>query len=193
MQTYFLFILFWAGLGLAFFSKEIIKVLALNANYWDAYQVVPLIILAYIFMGARSVQNLGLYLKNKTKYIAYNTILAAVLNIGLNFLLIPKYKMMGAALATVISFVVLYFVTYFVANRFYKIPYENMKLLKMLVLAIILFFFSTLTADFNILPRILIKIAIIIAFPLILYPMNFYEPIEILRMKQSWKKWRKFK
>jgi len=190
MQTYFVFVLFWAGLGLAFFSKEIIKLLALNPDYWVAYQVVPYIVLAYIFSGARYVASLGLNLKRKTKYIAYSTIGAAILNIGLNFILIPKYKMIGAAIATIISFVALYFVTYFVSNRFYKIPYENMKLLKMFVLAIALFFLSTLTAKLNILPRILIKVAIIISFPFILYPMNFYEQIEILRIKQSWKKWR---
>jgi len=190
MQTYFVFVLFWAGLGLSLFGKEIIKVFALNPDYWTAYKVVPYIVLAYIFSGAKSVVSLGLYLKRKTNYIAYNTIGAAVLNIGLNFILIPKYKMIGAAVATIISFVALYFVTYFVANKFYKIPYENMKLLKMLVLAVVLFFLSTLTANLNILPRILIKVAIIILFPFILYPMKFYEPIEIERIKQSWKKWR---
>jgi len=61
--------------------------------------------------------------------------------------------MIGAAVATIISYVVLYFITYFFANRFYKIPYENMKFLKMLVLAVVLFFLSTLTASFNTLPR----------------------------------------
>ncbi|MBC8526534.1 MAG: polysaccharide biosynthesis C-terminal domain-containing protein [Candidatus Cloacimonetes bacterium] len=191
MQTYFVFVLFWAGLGLAFFSKEIIKVLALNPDYWLAYTVVPYIIIAYIFSGAKSVVNLGLYLKRKTNYIAYNTIGAAVLNIGLNFILIPKYKMIGAAVATIISFVALYFVTYFVSNRFYKIPYENLKLLKMFVVAIVLFFLSTLTANLIILPKILIKVAMLASFPFILYPMKFYEEIELIRIKQSWKKWRK--
>ena len=191
MQTYFVFVLFLAGLCLSFFGKEIIKLFALNPDYWNAYKVVPYIILAYIFSGAKSVVSLGLFLKRKTNYIAYNTVGAAILNIGLNFILIPKYKMMGAAIATIISFVALYFATYFVANRFYKIPYENVKLVKMLILAIVLFFLSTLTTNLNILPRILIKVAIIISFPFILYPMNFYEPIEILRIKQSWKKWRK--
>ncbi|MCK4357517.1 MAG: polysaccharide biosynthesis C-terminal domain-containing protein [Candidatus Cloacimonetes bacterium] len=190
MLTYFVFVLFWAGLGLALFGKELIKALALNPDYWLAYTIVPYIILGYIFSGARSILNLGLYLKKKTKYIAYNTIGAAVLNIVLNFILIPKYEMIGAAVATVISFITLYFVTYFVANRFYKIPYENMKLVKMLILAVVLFFISTLTVNLNILPRILIKVAIIILFPFILYPMKFYEPIEILRIKQSWQKWK---
>lgn len=185
MQTYFVFVLLWAGLALSLFGKELIKILALNHDYWAAYQVVPYIILAYVFSGAKYVASLGLYLKRKTKYIAYNTIGAAVLNVGLNFLLIPKYKMIGAAIATIISFIALYFATYFVSKRFYKIPYENMKFLKMLVLAVVLFFLSTLTASLNILPRILIKIAIIASFPFILYIFNFYEPIELERIKQG--------
>ncbi|MGC9336693.1 MAG: lipopolysaccharide biosynthesis protein [Candidatus Cloacimonadia bacterium] len=191
MLTYFVFVLCWAGLALTLFGREIVELLALNPDYWAAYQVVPYIVLGYIFSGARSVVNIGLYLKRKTSYIAYNTIGAAILNIGLNFLLIPKYKMMGAAIATIISFVALYIASYFVANKFYRVPYENQKLLKMLILAIGLFLVSTLTVHLDILPRIIIKVAIIISFPFILYPMKFYEPIEILRIKQSWRKWRK--
>jgi len=188
MLTYFVFVLFWAGLGLAFIGKELIEKLALNPDYWFAYQVVPYIILAYIFSGARAVTNLGLFLKRKTSYIAYNTIGAAVLNIGLNFILIPKYRMMGAAVATITSFIALYFVTYFVADRFYKIPYENVKLLKMLILAIVLFFLSILTADLSLLPRLLTKLGILISFPFLLYPMNFYEEIEIERIKEGFKR-----
>ncbi|RKY72803.1 MAG: hypothetical protein DRQ24_04245 [Candidatus Latescibacterota bacterium] len=186
--TYFVFVLFWAGLGLAFFGKEIIKMLALNPEYWTAYRVVPYLTLAYIFSGAKSIASLGLYLKRKTNYVAYNLIAAMVLNVALNFLLIPKYRMMGAAVATIISFAVLYVTTYFTANRFYKIPYENLKLLKMLVLATVLFFLSTLTADLNVLPRILTKLGILISFPFLLYLVNFYEKIEIETIKQGFKK-----
>lgn len=188
MLTYFVYVLFGGGLGLAFFGKELIEKFALNPDYWLAYQVVPYLIFAYIFSGAKAVVSLGLYLKKKTNYIAYNTIGAAVLNIGLNFILIPKYKMMGAAVATIISFIALYFVTYFVADRFYKIPYENMKLLKMLILAIVLFFLSTLAADLSTLPRLLSKLGLLISFPFLLYPMNFYEEIEIERIKAGFKR-----
>ena len=191
MLTYFVFVLIVSGLALSMFGSEFVKLLALNPDYWNAYKVIPFITLAYILFGARLTVSIGLFLKKKTKFIAYNTIGAMILNIGLDFLLIPKYKMIGAAVATIISSILLYIATYFVANRFYKIPYENVKLVKMLILAIVLFFLSTLTTNLNILPRILIKVAIIISFPFILYPMNFYEPIEILRIKQSWQKWRK--
>lgn len=188
MQTYFVFVLFWAGLVLALFGKELIKLLALNPDYWTAYQVVPYIILAYVFSGAKYIASLGLYLKRKTKYIAYTTIGATILNIGLNFLLIPQYRMIGAAIATVISFIALYAATYFISNHFYKIPYENIKLLKMLILSIIIFSLSILTGQLHIVSRILLKFLLVVSFPFILYSMKFYEPIELERIKQGWHK-----
>jgi len=188
MLTYFVFVLCWAGLALTLFGREIVELLALNPDYWAAYSVVPYIVLGYIFSGARSVVNLGLYLKRKTSYIAYNTVGAAILNIGLNFLLIPKYKMMGAAIATVISFFALYVVTYFTANRFYKVPYENRKIIQMITVAVALFIVSMFSSDMILWARILTKILMLLLFPFILYPLNFYEAIEIERIKDGWKK-----
>ncbi|MCK5329444.1 MAG: hypothetical protein KAR36_12640, partial [Candidatus Latescibacteria bacterium] len=66
--------------------------------------------------------------------------------------------------------------------------YENMKLLKMLILAIVLFFLSTLAADLSTLPRLLSKLGLLISFPFLLYPMNFYEEIEIERIKAGFKR-----
>jgi len=189
MLTYFLFVLFWAGLGLTLFGKELITLLALNPDYWSAYQVVPYIILGYIFSGGNYVVSLGLYLKMKTNYVAFNTIGAAILNIVLNFILIPQFKMIGAAIATIISFMTLYFITYFVADRYYKIPYENLKLLKMLLVAIFLFVLSTQTLYFDVWLRLLLKAIILASFPFWLYIINFYEQVEIERLRAGFKKY----
>ena len=77
---------------------------------------------------------------------------------------------------------------YSLANRFYKIPYENSKLLKMLFLAIALFVLSALTADTGILTSTLIKIGVLISFPFLLYPLSFYEEIEIERVREGIRK-----
>lgn len=185
MLTYFVFVLCWAGLALTLFGREIVELLALSPDYWAAYQVVPYIVLGYIFSGARSVVNIGLYLKRKTSYIAYNAIGAAILNIGLNLLLIPKYKMMGAAIATVISFFTLYVVTYFTASRFYKVLYENEKVAGMLLISAALYLVSTIIPGISIFFVILIKLVILISFPFILYLFNFYEEIEIKTIKKG--------
>jgi O-antigen/teichoic acid export membrane protein len=189
MLTYFTFILVWAGLAFSVYCREIVEVFVRNSSdYWRAYTVIPYIVLAYIFSGAKMVINLGLYLKRKTNIIAYTTIGALILNIGLNFLLIPKYKMIGSAIASIISFFVLYIVTHYIANHYYPIPYENKKFSKLLSLAFFSFFIASFTTPLSILPRIGLKLLILILFPILLYYLNFYEPIEIERIKDIWKK-----
>lgn len=184
MHTYFVFVLCWAGLGLSLFSKEVIKLLALNPDYWAAYTVVPVIVLAYVFAGGKSVTSLGMYLTGKTRFIAYNTIFAMLLNIGLNFLLVPKYGMMGAAIATLIAFIALYIITQIVSNRFYKIPFENRKILDLLLLSIVLYFIPYLFYDMRLITNIIVKILILISFPFLLYFLKFYEEIEIETIKK---------
>jgi len=184
MLTYFMFVLCWAGLGLSLFSRDIIKLLALNPDYWAAYTVVPVIVLAYVFAGGKSVTSLGMYLTGKTRFIAYYTIFAMLLNIGLNFLLVPKYGMMGAAIATLIAFIALYIITQIVSNRFYKIPFENRKILDLLLLSIVLYFIPYLFYDMRLITNIIVKILILISFPFLLYMFNFYEEIEIETIKK---------
>lgn len=189
MLTYSMFILIWFGLGISIIGKELIKTLALNSEYWLAYSVVPYIILGYIFNGARSVVNISLYLTHKTSLIAYTTIGAAILNILLNFLLIPKYHIIGAALATIISFMVLYFISYSIAQKQYNIPYENKKIFLMLIIGFILFIISSFTTNMNILSRFPIKFLIFGSFPVLLYLCGFFDPVELRRLLGSIRKW----
>lgn len=183
MLTYSAFCLLWAGLGLALFGGEIIRVVALNPDYWAAYRVVPYITLAYVFSACTAVLSLGLQLEKRTGYFASATVAGAALNMALNFILIPKYKMIGAAVATIISYVVLYFLTYLAANRFCRIPYENRKLLTLLVLTVALFLLSGPMADLSTPARTAAKISVLISFPFLLSPLGFYEKIEIDRIR----------
>ena len=188
MMTYFIFILIWAGLGLAFFQKDVIGIFARDSDYWNATVIVPYIILGYIFSGGKTVVNLSLYLTKKTHYIAYITFAAVAVNIGLNFLLIPHYRMIGAAMATIASFMFLFFLSYFVARRTFPIPYENRKLLTMLAVSLGLYALSTITGNIEFWPRLIIKTGLLLSFPLVLYPLHFYEKIEIERISHFFRR-----
>jgi len=111
LMTYMCFVLVWAGLALSLFSKEIVGIFALNPEYNSAFIVIPIIILSYIFSATRNLASLGMFLTKNTKHIAYITISAAMLNILLNLLLIPKFGMMAAAYNTLISFILFHFIT----------------------------------------------------------------------------------
>ena len=68
--------------------------------------------------------NIELHLK-KTTYVSYGTIFAAVLNISLNILLIPRYGFVAAAYTTLISYMVLMLVHYFITRKILKVHLYN--------------------------------------------------------------------
>lgn len=189
MMTYMTYVLVWTGLALSFFSKEIIQLFAHNPDYWPAYKVVPVIVFSYVFFGMRLVASLGLYLTKKTKYVAYTTIIAAVINIGLNFILIPKYGMMAAAYTTLAAFLVLYLISDRIAARFYNIPFENLKLFFVIILGTVLYI-AVYYLRINFVMDIFLKIILIIAFPFLLYLLKFYEPVELQSIKGFYNKWK---
>ncbi len=188
LMTYYFFAVCWAGLALSIFSENIIKTFALNQDFFPAYTVVPLIVLGYVFSGGNTIANIGLYLKQKTKIIAYNTIFAALLNIALNFILVPELKMKGAAMATVMSFVILYMVSIYFANRSYKIKYEFGRISYVLILTISLYLISLLIPVQYLPIEIILKIILLILFPLIMYLLKFYEPVELESIVKIWQR-----
>jgi O-antigen/teichoic acid export membrane protein len=78
----------------------------------------------------------GIYIEKKTKYLPLITGIGAAMNIIVNFALIPKFGITGAAYATLFSYLAMMIGIYITANKFYKVDYEFSK--------IYLIFFSTI-------------------------------------------------
>ena len=140
MQTYVVLATIWMALGLAFFGDIVVRTLARSEAYWSATAIIPLLLLGNVFFAGRLITMIGLLVKKRTQVAALTVVVATVVNILLNFWLIPKWGLYGAALATVLAYFLLYILTYYFAQNSYKIPYENMKLVKVLLLALLLYF-----------------------------------------------------
>jgi O-antigen/teichoic acid export membrane protein len=68
--------------------------------------IVPVLLLAYLVWGLSVPLNVGIMLKDKTRYLPRIGWCAAVICMGLNLLLIPRFGMWGAAWATLIAYAV---------------------------------------------------------------------------------------
>ncbi len=89
-------------------SPELISIMS-DKQYWDAgYVFSPLLVSVYFNFLYLFPVNYE-YFSKKTGYIAYSTVITAILNIGLNYVFIIKFNYYGAAYATAISKVVLFF------------------------------------------------------------------------------------
>ena len=96
----------------------------IGADFVDGFYIVPVILLAYVFHGMYYNFTAGLYIKEKTSYFPWVTGVGAIVNVAVNYALIPLYGIMGAAIATLASYVVMAAGLYFSSSKFYKINYE---------------------------------------------------------------------
>lgn len=187
--TYFSFILTYTALGLSFFSEEVIKLFT-QAQYYEAYWYVPLICLAFVIKGINFVFTLGFHHAKKTAVFAAIIISSMFLTILLNILLIPLLEIWGAAISMVISYFTMMLLTYRSAQKLYYINYEIAKIIKLIAAAIILYLIVFFTGHIPYYFHIILKILILVSFPFLLKFIGFYDEIELLRLKQSWAKWK---
>lgn len=180
--TYFFAMSIFVALSISVLSKEILIVMT-TPSYYGAYKVVPLIALSYIFYGSYFVLGIGYNLKKKTKYVPLIVGTGALTNIGLNCLLIPDYGMMGAGIATVISYLLLPIGSYMVSQKYYPIKYEWGRIIKIFIAAVLVYIGSIfITNDSAILAGIL-KLSSLFGFPILLYLFGFFKDEEIKKVK----------
>ena len=92
-----------------------------SKEFYQAWQIVPLLLMAAV-MHAYSEFYGSIYTSSyKTRFLVYSTILGSVINIVLNLLLIPRFGAMGAAVATVIGYFVIWISRVFNSRRIMKI------------------------------------------------------------------------
>ncbi|GIK61326.1 MAG: oligosaccharide flippase family protein [Ignavibacteriota bacterium] len=140
----------------------------IGSEYWSGLHIVPIVLLAYLINGMYSVFSAGIYIEEKSIYVPFITGAGAVVNIIVNFLLIPVLSLTGAALATFASYLVMALGYYFVTQKFYQIKYELKRIGHILFAVLItgtLFYY--LHSSGNLL--FVYKILILIIFSLYIY------------------------
>ena len=95
-----------------------------GSQYWAGLQIVPIILLAYLINGMYSVFSAGIYIEEKSIYVPFITGTGALVNVVVNFLLIPVLSFTGAAIATLASYFVMALGYYYVTQKFFKVKYE---------------------------------------------------------------------
>jgi O-antigen/teichoic acid export membrane protein len=190
IMTYFTYVVMIMVLGLSVFGKEVIKVLSQNADYWDSYKIIPIISYSATFGMLSYMSITGLSIIKKTKIIATITVLISILNLGLNILLIPFFHSVGAAVATLMTQFIYFVSVYYFSQKHYFIPYEVGKIVKMILTGLAIILIAILVNDLNLFLRLLIKTTLIASYPFLLYLLNFYDKVELERIKGAWNKWK---
>jgi O-antigen/teichoic acid export membrane protein len=90
--------------GAAILAKPVLNMLSTSEVAAEGYFIVPLVALGALFMATHALISQVLVLVKKTKIIGAIWILCALVNLGLNILVVPRMGIMGAAITTLISY-----------------------------------------------------------------------------------------
>ncbi len=184
VMTYYLAISAFIFLALSFFLEHIIrykffgKKYILPPEYWSGLEVVPLVLLSYIFSGIGTNLNAGIQIEKKTKYLFPTSLSGSVTKIVLTFLLVPHFGIMGAAYATLLGYLMVEISLYVVVQKFYYIEYEFVRIGK-LVLSVAIAFFLVKIAGVG----ILMKCGIFLLWCYSLFLIGFFTKGELQRVK----------
>jgi O-antigen/teichoic acid export membrane protein len=131
-------------------APELLLIMGGN-EYLETKYVIPPVMIGYVFQFVYSLYvNIEFYHK-KQKNIAFGTIIACVINIILNYILIPRFGYIAAAYTTLIGYISLYVIHYiFVKKLGCTSWYDNRFFLKMLIISLFSLLVSNLLFKFNI-------------------------------------------
>ncbi len=127
-------------LGVMFYI-DIIKYF-ISTNYHEGLKVVPILLIANLFLGIFFNFSIWYKLNDMTKYGAWLAIFGAVITIVLNLVLVPIYGYDGAAWATLVCYFLMTLLSFYWGQKYYKVPYEVGNGVFYFVLALSLYFVS---------------------------------------------------
>jgi len=193
--TYILFVSMFFALCVSAVAGDGLILFSL-IGYWKAATIIPLLGLAAVLDCASRVLNVGITLKKRTIFAPIVIVAALVVNLALNFWLIPRYGMMGATVSTLISYIVFCGLRYWASNLFFKVHYEWKRVFAILALgsAVIGAFYLIDSlrgdgpGDTRLVVSLAIKVSLALTFPLMLFAFRFFHDRELRRIGEAWQK-----
>ena len=176
--TYLLYLTCWMSLALGALAPWIVALFDPKHQFGRSAEAVPVLCFAVAAYSGYSVLAIGIGRMRRTQFNWVVSGAAAVVNIVLNIALIPPYGMMGAAVATIVAYVVLFLGMWLRGRQVYPVAYQWRRIVK---LASVAGGLTILGRELHSLP---VSIALVAAFPLLLLPLRFYLPAELTRLRR---------
>jgi O-antigen/teichoic acid export membrane protein len=118
---------------------DIWKYFISNRGFWEGLGVVPILLLANMFLGIYYNLSIWYKLSNKTMAGAWITVIGAAITLVINYLFIPRFSYMACAWATFFCYGSMMVVSYVWGQKNYRIPYAWKKLVAYMVISVALY------------------------------------------------------
>jgi O-antigen/teichoic acid export membrane protein len=176
--TYVVLVLSWVALAFGGLAPWIVDVLA-APKFHRAHEAVALLAYAAVAYAGYVVLSIGSGRARRTQLNWVITGVAACVNVGLNVALIPPYGMVGAAISTAASYVVLFVGMVWYAQSVYPVHYQWRRVLTAAGAGVGLTVAARATGA-----PLVVSLLLVAVYPLVLALLGFYLPSERQRLRR---------
>jgi O-antigen/teichoic acid export membrane protein len=139
-----------------------------DSRYLETIKIIPLILISSMLSNSSGVYNISIYFEKKSKVITYIYLISAIINMVLNFALIPYFGMYGASIATIITLVVVFILQSVQSPKYFNVGFDRGVIFSVwfYISLVVSFFYLT---DFNLKLTVLLKFSFLLILAIILY------------------------
>lgn len=119
---------------------DIWKYFISNKVLWAGLKVVPILLLANMFLGIYYNLSIWYKLTNKTMIGAWITVAGSAITLVINYFFIPHYGFTACAWATFLCYGSMMLMSFVLGQKYYYVPYAWKKLLAYMIIVVLLFF-----------------------------------------------------
>lgn len=151
---------------------DIFKHFIRNEAYWSGLGVVPILLLANVFLGIYYNQSIWYKMSGQTRFGAYIAIVGATLTILINVVFIPEYGFYACAWATLVVYAFQMIASYYLGQRYYPIQYNLRKFFLYFGGALLLFVIAKLMQIDGVYTRLFFHNTLIIIYLVIVFSVE---------------------
>lgn len=111
-------------------------ILVLHESYRVGKNIVPILLMAYLFLGIFYNLSVWYKLRDKTHYAMFISISGALVTILINMVFIPKYGYWASAWATLASYFTMTLISWQWGKRYYAVPYDLVRIMEYFILGL---------------------------------------------------------
>ena len=121
--------------------------LLIGKDFRGGVEIVPILLMAYVFLGLYYNFSIWYKLTDRTIIGAYISLIAAAITFGLNFWLLPRIGYIGSAWAALGCYAFMALAGYVLGRRYFPIPYPIFRMAAYIILALLAYFVSEQLRD----------------------------------------------
>ncbi len=141
-------------------------------EYHQGLGVVPILLLANLFLGIFYNLSIWYKLTGQTRFGAYIALIGAVITLVLNYLLIPVMGYMGSAWATFACYFIMMLLSYILGQKYYRVEYKSVRIVGYVVFAVLIYYGSTFLPIENFTLKMVINTCLLLVYVGVLFAME---------------------